>query len=157
MREVRRDASSVIALVVPRSLPPTIARLAYVRAFAERAARAEGLVALDTVDLVPRTFGPTDPALLATRFERLELRLAQPPLDGACTDPRATIEIDESDDGPSFFVRSVRLLCEKESVAGRRPPPDASRKLPATAAGKQPFLAICEYVSFAWVTSTTAS
>ncbi len=150
VRQVKRDASRVTAFIRPHPVPSTTARLAYVRAFAERAARAEGLPALDTVDLVPPDSKLTDANLLDTRFLRLELRLAKPPLDGACIDPRAIVDVSESGDGAGFSLVYLQLVCEKARIDGRRAPPDASRRLPAAAAGHLPFLAICEYVNFAW-------
>jgi hypothetical protein len=151
---VTRRNDGVSASLEPSASPVTTARLAYVKAFAERVARAEGLPALDQVELTPAK-KPTDPRPLEVRFERLELRLVRPPLDGACIDPRVSVEVraagaappSPSGGDPSFALASLDVRCEREP-SGATAPADAARTLPRTAAGALPFLAVCEYFDF---------
>jgi hypothetical protein len=148
--KVQRTAEGVRAN--PTDAPPLDGdRYALVKAFAERAAKAEGLPALDTVDLEPYSQRPTTPALLPKTFGTLTLRLAKAPLDGACIDPRVEVRLFDAVGGPpSTRIVGVSVECAKEPPSGSTAPPDAGRTLPRTAAGSLPFLALCESINFAW-------
>ena len=149
-RMVERSADGVRA--TPSSAPPLAGdRLALVKAFAERAARSEGLPALDTVDLQPRGNSPTSPALLPKTFGTLTLRQAKPPLDGPCIDPRVEVNVFDAVVGPpSVRIVGVAVECAKEPATGSKAPPDAGRPLPRAAAASLPFIAICDSINFAW-------
>ena len=148
--KVERSADGVRA--TPSSAPPLAGdRLALVKAFAERAARSEGLPALDTVDLQPRGNSPTSPALLPKTFGTLTLRQAKPPLDGPCIDPRVEVNVFDAVVGPpSVRIVGVAVECAKEPATGSKAPPDAGRPLPRAAAASLPFMAICDSINFAW-------
>jgi hypothetical protein len=126
-------------------------RRADTEALAARAAQLEGLPALDTTEVTtPDPPIASDSGLLATRFLRLERRLARPPLDGACIDPRVRIELGE-ESAPStqkeaaYFIAEVSVTCAKEPTGGRRAPPHAA---PKSAASSPRFLAICAGVNY---------
>ena len=148
--KVERSADGVRA--TPYSAPALAGdRLALVKAFAERAARSEGLPALDTVDLQPHGNSPTSPALLPKTFGTLTLRQAKPPLDGPCIDPRVVVNVfDAVVDPPSVRIVGVAVECAKEPATGSKAPPDASRPLPRAAVASLPFIAICDSINFAW-------
>jgi hypothetical protein len=127
-------------------------RRAYTEALAARAAQFEGLPALDTTEVTqPYDQGASDPKLLSTRFLRLERRLARPPLDGACIDPRVRVDLWE-ESAPStqkeaaYWVSAVTVTCEKENPGGKKAPPHAA---PRSSASSAPFLAICGAVNYA--------
>jgi hypothetical protein len=148
--EVQRTATGVSARTY--EAPPLGGdRLALVKAFAERAAKSEGLPALDTVDLKAQGNAPNSPTLLPKTFGMLTLRLAKPPLDGACIDPRVDVSVFDAVVGPpSVRIVGVQVECAKEPAAGTKAPPDGGRTLPRAAAGALPFLALCESVNYAW-------
>jgi hypothetical protein len=126
-------------------------RYAGVKAFAERAAKSEGLPPLDTVDLAPFPNVAANSQVLKTTFAALTLRLAKPPLDGPCIDPRVEVKVFDAVVGPpGVRIVGVQVDCGKEPVEGSKAPPDAGRTLPRAAAGSLPFVAICESVNFAW-------
>lgn len=131
--------------------PPLVGdRLALVRAFAERAAKFEGLPELDTVELT-RGKSPNHPALLPTTFGTLTLRLAKPALDGACIDPRVVVDLfDDDGRAPSTRIVGVAVECAREPVTGTMAPADAGRMLPRAAVGSLPFIAICQSLDAAW-------
>ena len=120
-------------------------RIALVRSLAERAARLEGLPALDTIDLEPAVRRTDEP--LARSFRRLTLRLAAPPLDGPCIDPRVEVGLyDEPLDNGAYApprATSLTVRCEKEPTMGNQPPADPRRVWPHAASGSLPFVALC--------------
>lgn len=134
--KVSREPDDVVAS--PSDAKPLLGdRLAATKAFAERAAKREGLPPLDTVDLSPL------PSVAP--FTMLTLRLARPPLDGPCIDPRVMVRV-----SATARIEWVRVECGEEPVSGSKGPPDAGRTLPRAAAGSLPFVAICETYNFAW-------
>lgn len=153
---VKRDAKGVRVDLLTAKPLGSAPRLELVKAFAERLARADGLPPLDTVKLTPREVegAPKDARPLAQRFAELELRLAKPPLDGVCIDPRVIVELhdDAATPGtvPGFWLSQVEVRCETEPAEGNKPPPDDGRVLPRAASGSLPFLAMSESVNFAW-------
>ncbi len=128
--------------------PSAPLRLAYVKGLAQRAAAREGLPALDTSQLTrPDSAVTQRPSPLALRSHRLELRLARPPLDGECIDPRLAISLDE--EAGAYVLRALDVTCEREPSAGSRAPSDDARALPKAASGPPRLLALCESVNFA--------
>ena len=130
-------------------------RVALVQAFAQRAASAEKLPPLDLVELGPQAPMRGDARPLAERFSELTLRIAKPPLDGACIDPRVEVRIFDNTKtvlagAPSMHVERVTVTCEGEPESATTPPPDAGRTLPAAAGRTLPFVMLCDYYNYAW-------
>ena len=127
-------------LLLARPLAIKGDREAFVKGLATRAARAGGLPDLDKVELDRQVDGNKK-----DRFRSLVLRLAKPPLDGRCIDPRVEVGLSGND---WDVVASVDVTCATEPTDGNKPPADPSRALPKAASGSVEHVAFCDSMSW---------